>query len=180
MGKLGWQGCPMAGRSSGLAVVASSLSLPGAPPCWTAVPYPSWKYKMALPISCSGTCFSTKLSLAKATSLAFVNVLEDPQRMTFYHPYQSSVLQLHMHVFSFCKSVICTENTFRWNSSGVYCMPNKAVLQGETSALSYFVPNLLQINAINHLCTCLLFYLFSSLLSGLCQFCLVTCTLGSL
>lgn len=59
-------------------------------------------------------------------------------------------------------------------------MPKKAALQGETAALSYFVPNLLQINAINHLCTCLLFYLFSSLLSGLCQFCLVACTLGSL
>lgn len=77
--------------------------------------------------------------------------------MTFYHPYQSSVLQLHIHVFSFHKSVICTENTFQWNSSGFYCTPNKAALQGETSVLSYFVPNLLQINAINHLCTCLLF-----------------------
>lgn len=54
-------------------------------------------------------------SSAKATSLAFVNVLKDPQRMTFYHPYQSSVLQRHIHAFSFCKSVICTENTFQWN-----------------------------------------------------------------
>lgn len=145
-------------------------SLLCAPPCWTAVCCPSWKYKMALPISCSGACFSTQLSLAKATSLAFVNVLKDWQRMTCYHPYHSSVLQLHIHVFSFCKSVICTENTFQWNSLGFYCMPNKVALQGETSALSYFVANLLQMNEINHLCTCLLFYLFSSLLSGSASF----------
>lgn len=49
------------------------------------------------------------------TSLAFVNVLKDPQRM-FYHPYQSSVLQLRIHVFSFGKSVMCAEETFQWNS----------------------------------------------------------------
>lgn len=85
----------------------------------------------------------------------------------------------HSCIF-FCKSVICNENTFLWSREGVYCMPNKAALWEETTALSYFVPNLLQINAINYLCTCLLFYPLSSLLSGLCQFCLMTCTLGSL
>lgn len=115
-GESGWQVCPMMAHSSLSAVVASSPSLPGAPPYCTVVPCPSLKYKMALPISCSRTCFSTKLSLAKATSLAFVNVLKDPQRMMFYHPYQSSVLQLHILVFSFCKSVICIENTFWWSS----------------------------------------------------------------
>lgn len=51
-------------------------------------------------------------SLARATSLAFVNVLKDPQRVTFYQPYQSSVLQLHTHVFSLCKFV-SAENTFQ-------------------------------------------------------------------
>lgn len=55
-------------------------------------------------------------SPAKAIPLAFVNVLKESQRMLFYLPYQSSVLLLHIHAFSFCKSVICTENTFQWNS----------------------------------------------------------------
>lgn len=133
-----WGGCLLVAWSSVLAVIASSPSLPCAPPCWTAVCCPSWKYKMALPISCSGTCFSTQLSLAKATSLAFVNVLKDWQRMTFYRPYQSSVLPLHIHVFSLHKSVICTENTFQWNSLGFYCMPNKAAPSGRDFCVVLF------------------------------------------
>ena len=65
MGKVGWRGCPMEACSRVSAAVASSPSLPGAPPCWAALPSPSWKYRMALPVSCSGACFSTKLSLGR-------------------------------------------------------------------------------------------------------------------